>query len=64
MDGLSGGFVFGAGGSGLITPRLGGSPMHSGTNTPGQLGQHPLTQMSINAAFDSQMQDGVKVDTS
>ncbi|KAF5369179.1 hypothetical protein D9615_009987 [Tricholomella constricta] len=54
MDGLSGGFLFGAGGSGLITPRFGMSPMHSGTNTPATRSgvQSQLTQMSINAAFD------------
>ncbi|KAL4067825.1 fungal-specific transcription factor domain-containing protein [Scleroderma citrinum] len=34
MEGLSGGFVFGAGGSGLITPGLLHSPLHSGSNTP------------------------------
>lgn len=54
MDGLSGGFVFGAGGSGLITPRFGVSPMQSGTNTPGRMPGHGLiTQTTINAAFDS-----------
>jgi hypothetical protein len=34
MEGLSGGFVYGMGGSGLITPRLGMSPMASGGNSP------------------------------
>ncbi|KAH8813625.1 fungal-specific transcription factor domain-containing protein [Flagelloscypha sp. PMI_526] len=34
MDGFSGGFVFGAGGSGLITPKLGGTPVHSGRTSP------------------------------
>ena len=39
MDGLSGGFLFGAGGSGLITPRMGVmSPDLSGTNTPAGMG--------------------------
>lgn len=38
MDGLSGGFVFGVGGSGLITPRFGISPANSGMNTPGRGG--------------------------
>jgi len=51
--------VFGAGGSGLITPRFGMSPMQSGANTPGRMsyGQHSnsmLTQHSINAAFKNQ----------
>ncbi|KAF9261404.1 hypothetical protein L218DRAFT_905442 [Marasmius fiardii PR-910] len=32
--GLTGGFVFGAGGSGLITPRMGMTPVHSGHSTP------------------------------
>ncbi|KAF8912152.1 fungal-specific transcription factor domain-containing protein [Gymnopilus junonius] len=68
MDGLSGGFVFGAGGSGLITPRFGGSPAQSGSNTPGRaglLGQSTaLTQTSINAAFDnSRKEAGIKIDT-
>lgn len=63
MDGLSGGFVFGAGGSGLITPRFGMSPMHSGSNTPARGAHGGLTQMSINAAFDNQLKD-VKVDVS
>ncbi|KAF8969593.1 hypothetical protein BDZ97DRAFT_1902397 [Flammula alnicola] len=65
MDGLSGGFVFGAGGSGLITPRFGISPMHSGANTPGRLhgGGLALTQTSINAAFDNQRKEsGIKID--
>ncbi|KAL0577102.1 hypothetical protein V5O48_004894 [Marasmius crinis-equi] len=34
LDGLTGGFVFGAGGSGLITPRIGLTPVQSGQNTP------------------------------
>ena len=39
MDGLSGGFLFGAGGSGLITPRMGVmSPELSGANTPAGMG--------------------------
>lgn len=66
MDGLSGGFVFGAGGSGLITPRFGLSPIQSGTNTPGRgQGLHPLTQSTINAAFDhhGQLKDGIKIDS-
>jgi hypothetical protein len=66
MDGLSGGFVFGAGGSGLITPRFGFSPMQSGTNTPSRgHGQHSLTQSTINAAFTThgQLKDGIKMDS-
>lgn len=53
MEGISGGFVYGAGGSGLITPRLGISPLHSGFNTPAS---HKLptdlTQHKIDTAFD------------
>ncbi|KAF9479273.1 hypothetical protein BDN70DRAFT_807308 [Pholiota conissans] len=71
MDGLSGGFVFGAGGSGLITPRFGGSPMQSGTNTPRRAaaaaavsGHSALTQTSINAAFDNQRKETrIKIDS-
>jgi hypothetical protein len=66
MDGLSGGFVFGAGGSGLITPRFGVSPMQSTVNTPSR-GQalHPLTQSTINAAFNDhgQLKGGIKIDS-
>jgi len=70
MDGLSGGFLFGAGGSGLITPRIGVmSPEISGTNTPAGMGlgggcgmsgggvgqQQPLMQMKLNTAFGDQV---------
>jgi len=56
MDGLTGGFLFGAGGSGLITPGLGLSPLASGTNTPARGGaQNTLTQNTINAAFNGQL---------
>lgn len=55
MEGLSGGFVFGAGGSGLITPRFGATPLPSGSNTPSRgTNASELTQLSINAAFDGQ----------
>ncbi|KAJ6622873.1 fungal-specific transcription factor domain-containing protein [Mycena sp. CBHHK59/15] len=61
MEGLSGGFVFGAGGSGLITPHIGQTPLHSGSNTPSRgITQNVLTQMNINAAF--RQQEGGKVD--
>ncbi|KAF9442203.1 hypothetical protein P691DRAFT_779516 [Macrolepiota fuliginosa MF-IS2] len=66
MDGLSGGFVFGAGGSGLITPRFGLSPIQSGTNTPSRgQGMQGFSQSSINAAFDhhGQLKDGIKIDS-
>jgi hypothetical protein len=66
MDGLSGGFVFGLGGSGLISPRFGGtpeesrapSPAHAATVVPvtapptaGAGVAVYLTQHSISAAF-------------
>ncbi|KAJ6531154.1 fungal-specific transcription factor domain-containing protein [Mycena capillaripes] len=61
MEGLSGGFVFGAGGSGLITPHIGQSPLHSGNTSPARgASQNVLTQMNINAAF--RQQDGAKID--
>ncbi|KAF8808982.1 hypothetical protein BYT27DRAFT_7188072 [Phlegmacium glaucopus] len=63
MDGFSGGFVFGANGNGLITPRFGISPSPSGANTPGRFGSHTaLTQNSINVAFDHQHKDGISID--
>ncbi|KAH7929661.1 hypothetical protein BV22DRAFT_1102319 [Leucogyrophana mollusca] len=40
MEGLSGGFVFGAGGSGLITPSWLPSPLPSGSNTPSRTEHH------------------------
>ncbi|KAI5122222.1 hypothetical protein M0805_002711 [Coniferiporia weirii] len=51
LEGLSGGFVYGAGGSGLITPRL-STPQHSGANTP-TTGRRmePISEKSIDAAF-------------
>ncbi|KAJ7633103.1 fungal-specific transcription factor domain-containing protein [Roridomyces roridus] len=63
LEGLSGGFVFGAGGSGLITPFIGQTPLHSGSNSPVRGGGQSavLTQMNINAAF--RHQDGTKVDS-
>jgi len=65
MDGFSGGCVFGTGGSGLITPRFGLSPVQSGVNTPLVHASHSLTQGSINVAFDhvGQPKDGIKIDT-
>ncbi|KAG5653537.1 hypothetical protein H0H81_012478 [Sphagnurus paluster] len=63
MDGLSGGFLFGAGGSGLITPGFGMSPMHSGANTPGRGGAHSaFTQMNITAAFDNRRVSDTKLE--
>ena len=54
MEGLSGGFVYGAGGSGLITPRLGLSPLPSGFSTPShKMTGTDLTQQKIDVAFDA-----------
>ena len=54
MEGLSGGFVYGAGGSGLITPHLGISPLPSGFNTPAHhKANTDLTQQKIDVAFDT-----------
>ena len=55
MEGLSGGFVYGAGGSGLITPHFGQSPAQSGSNTPSRqalhdLGDHALGTFDYSAA--------------
>ncbi|KAF5358103.1 hypothetical protein D9756_001250 [Leucocoprinus leucothites] len=66
MDGLNGGFVFSAGGSGLITPRFGLSPMQSGANMPSRgHAQKLLTQSTINAAFNhhGQLKDGIKLNS-
>jgi hypothetical protein len=63
MDCFTGGFIFGANGSGLITPRFDGSPSQSGVNTPGRFINHPsnLTQTGINAAFN-QRKEGISID--
>ncbi|EJD02176.1 uncharacterized protein FOMMEDRAFT_87458 [Fomitiporia mediterranea MF3/22] len=63
LEGLSGGFVYGAGGSGLITPRL-GSPQHSGTNSP-VTGHRmtPLSESNFNAAFEGRPGEGGKQDS-
>lgn len=60
MEGLSGGFVFGAGGSGLITPRMELTPTQSGSNTPSRngMGSADFTQHNINTAFDKPSSDG------
>ncbi|KAF5358228.1 hypothetical protein D9756_001252 [Leucocoprinus leucothites] len=56
-----GGFVFGDGGSGLITPRFGLSPMQSGTNAPSRgHAQHPLTQYDKRVFnHHGQLKDGI-----
>jgi hypothetical protein len=61
LEGLSGGFVYGAGGSGLITPRL-GTPLQSGTNTPtgAAARQHALSEANIVAAFETNPNEPLK----
>ncbi len=46
--------MYGAGGSGLITPRFGMSPLASGASTPTHGGKltGEVTQHKIDAAFD------------
>lgn len=63
MEGLSGGFVYGAGGSGLITPRL-VTPQHSGANTP-VTGQRmtPITEGNFTAVFEERPGEGDKTDS-
>ncbi|KAJ4478491.1 fungal-specific transcription factor domain-containing protein [Lentinula aciculospora] len=54
LDGLTGGFVFGAGGSGLITPHIGLTPTPSGQNTPSRgLGSQDDLAMTL-SGFDQQ----------
>ncbi|KAJ3745015.1 fungal-specific transcription factor domain-containing protein [Lentinula detonsa] len=54
LDGLTGGFVFGAGGSGLITPHIGLTPTPSGQNTPSRgLGSQDDLAMTL-SAFEQQ----------
>lgn len=70
FEGLSNGFVFGAGGSGLITPRIGISPLQSGSTTPttranrmnGASGD--LSQQSLEMAFSpSHDSNGIPIST-
>lgn len=54
MEGLSGGFVYGGGGSGLITPGLLPSPLPSGPTTPAQAdpnGAIDFSQQNLNVAM-------------
>lgn len=56
MEGLSGGFVYGAGGSGFITPYRGITPAPSGQNSPARMPSGPMsdiTQHGLNAAFQT-----------
>ena len=52
MEGLSGGFVYGAGGSGLITPGWLPSPLPSGHNTPSRdLNTMDYTQQNLGSTL-------------
>ena len=44
MEGLSGGFVYGVGGSGVITPHLGMTPIASRMNSPRRSGEDHFAQ--------------------
>ena len=60
LEGLSGGFVYGAGGSGLITPRL-VTPLQSGSNTPtARRRVEQISENSLKAAFEARPEDGPK----
>ena len=69
FEGLSNGFVFGAGGSGLITPRIGISPLQSGSTTPTRANRlngvsGDLSQQSLEMAFDhSQHENTIPIST-
>ncbi|KAG9051178.1 hypothetical protein FS837_011293 [Tulasnella sp. UAMH 9824] len=52
FEGLSGGFVYGAGGSGFITPKR-NSPVASGANSPLRGLTHQFTPSQFNTAFKS-----------
>ncbi|KAG9015703.1 hypothetical protein FRB90_004396 [Tulasnella sp. 427] len=52
FEGLSGGFVYGAGGSGFITPKR-NSPVPSGANSPLRGLSHQFTPNQFNTAFKS-----------
>ena len=60
LEGLSGGFVYGAGGSGLITPRL-GSPQPSDLTTP-TAGRRtePLLETNHDAVPQEHAEEGEK----
>ncbi|KAI0958055.1 hypothetical protein AcW1_006243 [Taiwanofungus camphoratus] len=57
LESLSNGFVYGAGGSGLITPRMWMSPLPSITNSPARVGEKrngDVVQDRIGHGFDTQ----------
>lgn len=59
LESLSGGFVYGAGGSGLITPRMWMSPLPSGANTPSRGGGEHI-QQHLHHAQQHQQQDAAQ----
>lgn len=77
LESLSGGFVYGANGSGLITPRMWMSPLPSGANTPARGGEHghhhqqdgapPTGELGLEVPFNgstSQQGQSAQVDVS
>ncbi|KAI0636582.1 fungal-specific transcription factor domain-containing protein [Trametes polyzona] len=62
LESLSGGFVYGAGGSGLITPRMWMSPLPSGANTPARTaaGEHHHHSHQQPHGHPPHQQDGVQ----
>ncbi|KAH9852724.1 fungal-specific transcription factor domain-containing protein [Lenzites betulinus] len=58
LESLSGGFVYGAGGSGLITPRMWMSPLPSGANTPARGGGGGAQQAGGELGLDVQFGAG------
>jgi len=57
LGGLSGGFVYGVGGSGIITPRL-QSPYQSGLNSP--MGQDDFAHQNMLPVFDNRREGNIR----
>ncbi|KAI0780530.1 fungal-specific transcription factor domain-containing protein [Trametes elegans] len=60
LESLSGGFVYGAGGSGLITPRMWMSPLPSGATTPARAGGDHHHHQAQAHHQHHQLQDGAQ----
>ncbi|KAI8989815.1 fungal-specific transcription factor domain-containing protein [Trametes punicea] len=58
LESISGGFVYGAGGSGLITPRMWMSPLPSRANTPPRSGGEHIQHQPHQAQQRRAQQDG------
>lgn len=58
LGGLSGGFVYGVGGSGIITPRL-QSPFQSGLNSP-MSGRDDFTHQNLISVFDNRREEDIR----